>query len=77
MGPVVVEPRSPVLPDQAPEAVHDVALVEDQFKVDLPPLATVLGVADIVTVGAGADTEIVADCVAVAPLLPVQVIVYV
>jgi hypothetical protein len=58
-------------PDQAPEAVQDVALVADQVSVELLPLETELGAADKVTVGAVALTETVADCVALPPL-PVQ-----
>jgi hypothetical protein len=41
------------LPAHAPDAVHDVALVADQLKVELLPLATVLGLADKFTVGTG------------------------
>jgi hypothetical protein len=48
-------------PDQAPEAVQDVALVADQVNVELLPLATVLGFAVKLTVGAGVVTETVAD----------------
>jgi hypothetical protein len=47
-------------------------LVDDQLNVDALPLATVLGLAVKLTVGAGAFTETVADCVALPPL-PVQV----
>jgi hypothetical protein len=61
-----------MLPDQAPEAVHEVALVADQVSVELLPLATVLGLAAKVSVGAGEVTETVADCVALPPV-PVQV----
>jgi hypothetical protein len=46
--------------------------VADQVKVELPPLATVLGLAARRTVGTGCDTETVADCAALLPLLPVQ-----
>ena len=66
------EPLAVLLPDQAPEAVQEVALVADQVNVELPPLATVLGLAVKVTVGAGEVTETVVDCVALPPL-PVQV----
>ena len=66
------EPLADLVPDQAPEAVHEVAFVADQVSVELPPLATVLGLADNITTGAGAVTETVVDCVALAPL-PVQV----
>jgi hypothetical protein len=71
-APVVCEPPVAALaPDHAPEAVQDVALVADQVSVELLPLATVLGFAEKLTVGAGVVTETVADCVALPPL-PVQ-----
>jgi len=68
------EPLVASLPDQAPEAVHEVALVADQFRVALAPLTTVAGLAVIVTVGAAAVgvTETVTACVAL-PLAPLQV----
>ena len=69
-------PLNASLPLQAPEAVHEVALLDDQVTVELPPLATLVGVAPIVTVGAGgevgADTVTVAD-LAAEPPAPVQV----
>jgi len=71
-APVDCDPLAAMLPDQAPEAVHEVALAADQVNVELPPLATVLGLAANVTVGAGEVTETVADCVALPPL-PVHV----
>jgi len=71
-APVDCDPLTALAPDQAPEAVHEVALVADQVNVELPPLATVLGLAAKVTVGAGEVTETVADCVALPPV-PVQV----
>jgi hypothetical protein len=71
-APVDCEPLAAMLPDQAPEAVHEVALVADQVNVELLPLATVLGLAAKVTVGAGEVTETVADCVALPPV-PAQV----
>ena len=58
-------------PDHAPDATQDVALVADQVNMELLPLATVLGPADRVTIGAGVVTETVADWVALPPL-PVQ-----
>jgi hypothetical protein len=61
-----------MLPDQAPEAAQEAALVETQVRVDPLPLATVLGLATKLTVGAGAVTETVADWVALPPA-PVQV----
>jgi hypothetical protein len=61
------------LPDQAPDAVQEVAFVEDHDNVDAAPLATVLGLAVKLTVAVGiALTVAVADCVALPPL-PVQV----
>jgi hypothetical protein len=52
-APVDCEPLIPLVPDQAPEAVQDVALVADQLKVELLPLVTVLGLADRLIVGTG------------------------
>jgi hypothetical protein len=71
---VVCEPLGASLPDQPPDAVQAVALVEDQVSVELPPLMTVLGVVLSLTVGAGAGevTETAADWVALPPA-PVQV----
>ncbi len=71
-APVDCEPLTALLPDQPPEAVQEVALVDDQVKVDVPPLTTVLGLAAKVTVGAGEVTDTVADCDALPPV-PVQV----
>ena len=71
-APVDCEPPvAALVPDQAPEATQDVALVADQVSTELLPLATVLGAADKVTAGAGVVTETVADWVALPPL-PVQ-----
>ena len=61
MPPVELEPLVALVPDQAPEAVQEEALVEDQVSVELPPLATLVGLALSEAVGAGADTETVAD----------------
>ena len=66
------EPLTAFVPDQAPEAVQEVAFVADQVKVEPLPLATVLGLAAKVTAGAGAVTETVEDCEALPPV-PVQV----
>ena len=65
-------PVSALVPDQDPEAVQAVALVADQVSVELPPLATVLGLAARLMVGTGCVTETVADCAALPPV-PVQV----
>ncbi len=63
------EPVVASLPDQAPEAVHEVALVADQLTVELAPLSTVLGLTVNVTVGAAAlgVADTVTACVAVPP----------
>jgi hypothetical protein len=53
-----------------------VALLEDQLKVELPPLVTLVGLAVNVTVGCGgAVTDTVVDCPAEPPA-PVHVSVY-
>jgi hypothetical protein len=69
---VVCEPVVALLPLQPPDAVQEVALVEDQVNVDVAPLSTVLGFVLRVTAGAALVTETVADCAALPPL-PVQV----
>lgn len=51
--PVDCEPLIALLPDQAPEAMHDAAFVADQVKVELLPRATVLGLALILSVAVG------------------------
>ncbi len=72
-APVDCEPLIAFAPDQPPEAVQEVALVDDQVSVALPPLATVLGVALKVTTAVGfALTVTEADWVALPPA-PVQV----
>jgi hypothetical protein len=58
---VACVPLTALAPDQAPVAVHEVALVEDQVSLEPLPLATVLGLAVRLTVGAGAVTETVTD----------------
>ncbi|HZF16518.1 MAG TPA: hypothetical protein VE046_11290 [Steroidobacteraceae bacterium] len=61
-APVLAVPESALLPDQAPLAVHAVALVDDQVSVELPPLTTLVGLAVSVTAGAGgAVTATVTD----------------
>jgi hypothetical protein len=60
-------------PDHAPEAVHAIALLDDQVNVDALPRSTVLGLALKLTVGEGfVLTVTVADCAALPPL-PVHV----
>ena len=69
---VFCEPLVASEPLQPPDAAQVAALLEDQVKVEAAPLATVLGLALSVTVGAGVVTVTVADCAALPPL-PVQV----
>jgi hypothetical protein len=54
--PVDTLPLVPLVPVQPPEAVQLVALVELHVSVEAPPLATDVGLADSVTVGAGGAT---------------------
>jgi hypothetical protein len=70
--PVDHVPLVATAPFQPPEAVQAVAFSEVQLKVDTPPLATVVGDADRVTVGEDDVTATSADCVADPPG-PVQV----
>ena len=54
-------------PDQPPEAVQEVALVEDQVSVEDPPLATEAGFAASDTVSTGGDTVTVAEALPLPP----------
>ena len=72
MAPVDCEPLVARALDQPPDAAQDVALVDVQVSVELPPLTMLVGLALIDTLGAGADTETVTDCAAEPPA-PVQV----
>ena len=71
------EPLTAFVPDQAPAALQAVALVEDQLSVELRPEVSELGLALIVTVGAGAAEGVPATVTAVDlvadPSAPVQV----
>jgi len=71
-APVDCEPLTDLLPDQAPEAVQVVALVEDHVSAELAPRVIELGLALRVIVGAGFLTDTDADCEALPPG-PVQV----
>ena len=73
-APVDCEPLVALPPDQPPEAVQAVALLEDQVRVELPPLVTLVGLALSETVGGGV-TETVTDCAAEPPA-PVHASVY-
>ena len=77
---MALEPAVASEPVQPPEAVHAVALVEDQLSVVPPPLATVLGLEVIETVGAAEGAPALTATVAVwvaLPPGPVHVKVYV
>jgi hypothetical protein len=71
-APVDCVPVIAVAPDQAPEATHEVAFVDDHDSIALLPLFIALGLTLSVTVGADALTETVADCAALPPV-PVHV----
>jgi hypothetical protein len=60
------------VPDHAPEAEHEVALLAFQRSVELVPSVMVLGAAMMLTAGAVDFTETVADWLALPPT-PVQV----
>jgi hypothetical protein len=80
IAPVAFEPLVATEPVQPPDAVQAVALVADQLTVELSPLATLVGLELIVTVGAltvggAALTVMVADWVALPPA-PVHVNTY-
>ena len=64
------DPLVALLPLQAPLALQLVALVEDQVRVEPEPLFTEVGLAEMLTVGAGgggAFTVTVADWLAEPP----------
>jgi hypothetical protein len=70
-------PEVALAPDHAPEAVQEVAFVEDQVRVEDAPFAIDVGfaVSDRVGTGGGggvADTVTVADALALPPE-PVQI----
>ncbi len=60
-APVDCEPLVALPPDQPPEEVQAVALADDHVRVELPAEAIVLGLALMLTVGAGGVTDTVAD----------------
>lgn len=70
-GPVDWESLVAFAPDQAPDAVQAVALLDDQVSIEVLPLATLVGFALNARVGAGALTVTVADRLTV-PLVPLQ-----
>ena len=67
-APVLALPLVGSLPDQPPEAVQLLALVEDQLSIADPPLLIVVGLALRLTVGlTGAETLTVTDWLALPP----------
>ena len=67
-APVDCEPARALAPAHAPDAVQEVALLDDQVSVDALPLPMVLGLALKLTVTVGfALTVTVAVCAAVPP----------
>ena len=54
-------PLTGMLPDQAPDAKHDVEFAANQVSFELLPLITELGFALMPTEGASAFTDTVAD----------------
>ena len=66
-APVDCEPLRLFVPDQAPEAVHEVVLDDVQAIEVLAPLAIELGLALKLTVGAAGFTDTVADCEELPP----------
>ena len=66
-APVLALPFVGSFPDQPPDAVQPVALLEDQLSTADPPLLTVVGLALRLTEGAGAETLTVTDCAALPP----------
>jgi len=58
--PVLCDPEVAFVPDHALEAVHAVALVELQERVDELPDATVVGFAESDTMGAGVTGAVIA-----------------
>jgi hypothetical protein len=65
-APVLALPLVGSVPDHPPEALQLVAFVEDQLRVDAPPLLMVVGLALRPTVG-GAETPTVTDWLALPP----------
>jgi hypothetical protein len=74
-APVDCDPLVALTPDHEPAALQAVAFVEDHVSVELPPEATELGLALILTVGAAAVVPVTVTVVDLLadPLGPVQV----
>ena len=72
-APVDCDPEVLLAPDQAPEAVHEVALLDDQVNVDALPRSTVLGLALKLTVTVGFALTVTVAVWAAVPPAPLQV----
>ena len=72
-GGVDTDPVTPLLPAHAPEAVHEVALLEDHVRVDVLPLRMVLGLALKLTVTEGFALTVTVAVWDAVPPVPVQV----
>ena len=72
--PVLCVPEVASEPLHAPEPVHELAFVLDHDSVELPPYETDVGLADSVTVGAGAEPTVTVAFAVAEPPVPVQVI---
>jgi hypothetical protein len=57
VGLKATDPEVPMVPLHDPEGVQEVALVDDHDRVDEDPLVMEVGLAEMVTVGAGRDVE--------------------
>ena len=57
-APVDWLPEVALVPDQPPEALQALALVEDQVSIEDPPLATVVGSAESDAVGTAGAVEV-------------------
>jgi hypothetical protein len=71
--PVDCDPVSALAPVQAPEAVHEVALLDAHVSVDALPRLTVLGLALKLTVTVGFALTVTVAVWAAVPPAPVQV----
>ena len=70
------DPVRALAPVQAPDAVHEVALLDDQVRVDALPLAMVLGLALKLAVTVGFALTVTVAVWAAVPPVPVHVRVY-
>ena len=69
-APVDWLPEVALAPDQPPEAVQEVAFVEDQLSIEDPPLATDAGFAASDTVGTGGGEGSTAELSTLSPPQP-------